>query len=202
MRGTAPSSHWRISAPHVPIHQFASTKPLTKHTLHTYLNARHKTHGIVIQIQQPYSTLSFDTPPWIISITQSSQCHAPSWHAHINQSPHPDLASVMRPHGSPPQINSIAPIQLCAPLEYPHKSISSFTSSQCRTPMSCPRKSIPSLWSSRAPMTCPSQCHTPMACPLKSIPSPRSSCVPHDVPHKSIPSPWSSPFCMPHGTPP
>ena len=38
--GTAPSSHWRISAPHAPTHQFASTNPLTKHTLRTYLNAR------------------------------------------------------------------------------------------------------------------------------------------------------------------
>ena len=44
MRGTAPSSHWRISAARAPTHQFASTKPLTKHTLHTYLNARHQTH--------------------------------------------------------------------------------------------------------------------------------------------------------------
>ena len=40
--------------------------------------------------------------------------------------PHPDLASVIRPHGSPPQINSIAPIQLRAPCNTPinqsHKS--------------------------------------------------------------------------------
>ena len=27
MRGTDPSSHWRISDPHAPTHQFASTKP-------------------------------------------------------------------------------------------------------------------------------------------------------------------------------
>ena len=38
MRGTAPSSHWPISAPHAPTHQFASTKPLTKHTLHSGLD--------------------------------------------------------------------------------------------------------------------------------------------------------------------
>ena len=80
MRGTAQSSHWQISAPHAPTHQFASTKPLTKHTLHTYLNARHKTHGIVIYIQQPYSTLSFTFSNHIVL------CHSTRPHGSIDRS--------------------------------------------------------------------------------------------------------------------
>ena len=140
------------------------------------------------------------------------------WHAPMNHSHSPNPASVAlmtrphksipsprsiqcdAPHGSPPQINSIAPIQLCAPMEYPHKSISSFTSNQCRTPMAFPYKSIPSPWFSPVPPwrgtasvtpngvppqinpISPIQSYAPMTYPHKSIPSP----------HKSIPSLWSS----------
>ena len=42
VKGTVPSSHWQISAPHAPTHQFASTNFLTIRTLRTYLNARHE----------------------------------------------------------------------------------------------------------------------------------------------------------------
>ena len=145
-------------------------KSISSNTLCTHLNARHKTHGIVIYIQQPYSILPFDTPPWINPIVPIQPVSSALMTRPHKTIPSPRSSKCHSPHGSPPQINSIAPIQLRAPMEYPHKSISSFTSSQCHTPMACLHKSIPSLWSSRAPMTCPSQCLTPMTFPLKLIP--------------------------------
>ena len=54
-----------------------------------------------------------------IPLPRSSQCRAPLLRAHINQSYRPDLVSVVRPHGSPPQINSITPIQSCASMARP-----------------------------------------------------------------------------------
>ena len=118
--------------------------------------------------------------PWVNPIARSSQCRTPTWRAHINQSHHPDLVSVVSPHGTLQQINSITPIQSRVPMARPHNSIPSPTSSQCCTPMACPHKSIPSLPSSRAPpwripinqchRQCSSQCHAPR----KSIPSPWS----------------------------
>ena len=109
------------------------------------------------------------------------------------------------PHGSLPQINSIAPIQLRAPMEYPHKSISSFTSSQCRTPMACPYKSIPSPWFSPSPPWCVPPVSHPNGVPPQINPiSLIQSCAPMTYPHKSIPSPhksipslWSSRTPMP-----
>ena len=75
---------------------------------------------------------------------QSSQCRAPPLCTHIKQSHRPDLVSVVRPHGSPPQIHSITLIQLHTPMARSHNSSPSPTSSQCCTPMACPQKSIPS----------------------------------------------------------
>ena len=181
MRGTASSSHWRISAPHAPTHQFASTNPLTKHALHTYLNARHEDRWYRHSNSATTLLCNLARPHEPIPLPQSSQCRAPPLRAHINQSHRPDLVSVVRPHGSPPQINSITPIQSRAPMARPHNSIPSPTSSQCRTPMACLHKSIPSPQSSRAPpWRVPiNQCHRPIpasvAHPHKSIPSPRSS---------------------------
>ena len=60
------------------------------------------------------------SPHESIPSPRSSQCRAPPLRAHINQSHRPDLVSVVRPHGSPPQINSIAPIQSRAPMARPH----------------------------------------------------------------------------------
>ena len=140
------------------------------------------------------------------------------WHAPMNQSHSPNPASVALmtrphksipsprssqcdvPHGSPPQINSIAPIQLRAPMEYPHKSISSFTSNQCCTPWRSATNqshlpdSVPCPHDVVQPVSHPNgmppqinpisliQSYAPMTYPHKSIPSP----------HKSIPSLWSS----------
>ena len=181
MRGTAPSSHWRISAPHAPTHQFASTNPLTKHTLHTYLNARHEDTWHRHLNSATILLCHLARPHESIPSPRSSQCHAPPLRAHINQSHHLDLVSVVRPHGSPPQINSITLIQSRTPMARPHNSILSPISSQCRTPMACPHKSIPSPRSSRAP---------PWRVPINQCHCPIPASVAH--PHKSIPLPWSS----------
>ena len=186
MRGTAPSSHWRISAPHAPTHQFASTNPLTKHTLHTYLNARHEDTWYRHLNSAPILLCHLERPHESIPSPRSSQCRAPPLRAHINPSHRADLVSVVRPHGSPPQINSITPIQLRAPMARPHNSIPSPTSSQCRTPMACSPQINP---------ISPIQSRTPMTRPHKLMPLPRSrGPVPAIVahPHKSIPSPRSS----------
>ena len=212
MRGTALSSHWRISAPHVPTHQFASTKPLTKHTLHTYLNARHKTHGIVIQIQQPYSTLSFDTPPWIISITpiqpvsralmtrphksipspRSSQCHAPPWFASTNQFHRPD--PVVRPPWNTPinQSHHSHPASVAPPCRVPTNQSHLFD--PVAPPWRVPASVTPQ-W--RAPSN-QSHLPDPVVCPMmypinqSHRPDPARVAYPTAHPHKSIPSPWSS----------
>ena len=101
---------------------------------------------------------------------RSSQCCGPPLHAHINQSHRPDLVSVVRPHGSLPQINSITPIQSRAPIARPHNSIPLPTSSQSRIPMACPHKSIPSPRSSRAP---------PWHVPINQCQSPVPASVAH-----------------------
>ena len=191
MRGTAPSSHWPISAPHAPTHQFASTKPLTKHTLHTYLNARHKTHkthGIVIYIQQPYSTLSFTFSNHIVlchSTRPMDQSHS---HNFIIHKAIPSLWSSRAPMMCP---------------------------SQRHIPMACPLKSNPSPRSSRMPpwrinpiTLIQSVLCAPMASPLNQShhpfqPVPHTwfnpiapiqpvTWVPMACPHISILSPWSS----------
>ena len=138
---------------------------------------------------QPVLRALMTRPHKSIPSPRSSQCHVP--------------------HGSPPQINSIAPIQLCAPMLYPHKSISSFTSSQCRTPMACPPKINPiSLIQSRPhdvsqpvshpngvpPQISPIQSCAPMTYPINQFhrTDPTRVACPTAHPHKSIPSPWSS----------
>ena len=121
-----------------------------------------------------------------IPLLRSSQCHAPPLHTHINRSHCLDLVSVLRAHSSPPQINSITPIQSHAPMARPHNSIPSPTSSQCRTRMGCPHKSIPSPRSSRAP---------PWCVPINQYHRPVPASVAH--PHKSIPPPRSSQCCEP-----
>ena len=141
MRGTAPSSHWRISAPHAPTHQFASTNPLTNHT---YLNARHEDTWYCHLNSATILLCHLARPHESIPSPRSRQCRAPPLRAHINQSHRPDLVSVVHPHGSPPQINYITPIQSRAPMARPHNSIPSPRSSQRHTPMACPHKSIPS----------------------------------------------------------
>ena len=60
------------------------------------------------------------SPHKSIPSPRSSQCSAPPLRTHLNQSHRPDLVSVVRPHGTPPQINSIAPIQSRAPMARPH----------------------------------------------------------------------------------
>ena len=170
MRGTASSSHWRISAPHAPIHQFASTNPLTKHTLHTYLKARHEDTWYRHLNSATILLCHLARPHESIPSPRSSQCCAPPLHAHINQSHRPDLVSVVRPHGSLPQINSITPIQSRAPIARPHNSIPLPTSSQSRIPMACPHKSIPSPRSSRAP---------PWHVPINQCQSPVPASVAH-----------------------
>ena len=109
----------------------------------------------------PASVALMTCPHKSIPSPRSSQCHAP--------------------HGSPPQINSIAPIQLHAPMEYPHKSISSFTSSQCRTPMACPYKSVPSPWFSPAPpWRVPASVTPQWRAPTKQSHLPDPVVCPHD----------------------
>ena len=139
---------------------------------------------------------------------RSSQCRAAPWRTHINQSHRPDLVSVV-PHGTPPQINSITPIQSRAPMACPHNSIPSRTSSQSRTPRACPHKLIPFPWSSHAPpWHVPlNQCHRPV--PASVVLPPSSQCheppwikpiapiqpgslAPMARPYESIPSPRSS----------
>ena len=120
LRGTAPSSHWRISAPHTPTYQFTSTNPVTKHTLHTYLNARHEDTWHRHLNSATILLLSFGMSPWINpiapiqplshapiarphkSIPSPWSSRAPPWGIPINQSNRPDPARAARPHGTPP----------------------------------------------------------------------------------------------------
>ena len=179
---------------------------------HTVSSFKFSNHTALCHLACSHESIA---SPW------SSQCRMPPWRAHINQSHRPDLVSVVRPHGIPPQINSIAPIQSCAPMACPHNSIPSPTSNKCRTPIVCPHKSIPFPRSNCAPpWRVPiNQCHRPIpasvAHPHKSIPSPRSSQCreppwikaiapiqpgslgPMARPYESIPSPWSSQCRMP-----
>ena len=124
-----------------------------------------RTHGIVTQIQQPYSTLSFGTSPWINPIAPIQPV---------------SRATITLPLLSPTN-QFHHPIQSRAMIAHPHNSIPLPTSSQCRIPMACPRKSIQSRRSSRVPpWRVPiNQCHRPGPASVSS-------------PHQSNPSPWSS----------
>ena len=122
--------------------------------------------------------------------------HSAVSHTHGVPHPHKSMpspcSSVAYPHGTPPSINPITPIQPVsrAPMNQSH----------CPDPASvaCPHESIPSPWSSQCRPPPP-----PMAHPHKSIPSPRSShappwCIPINQSHRPDPA------CVarPHGTPP
>ena len=110
-----------------------------------------RTHGIVTQIQQPYSTLSFGTSPWINPIAPIQPV---------------SRATITRPHKSiqSPGSSQCRALPLLSPTNQFHHSI------QSRAMIAHPHNSIP--------LPTSSQCHIPMACPHKSIQSRRSSRVP------------------------
>ena len=138
---------------HDPISRIKSAKQI-----YTWIN---RTKIIVpITLIQPVSCASMASPPESIHhpvpasathrhkstpLPRSSQCRVSPWnnsiapiqpvsHVPMNQSHCPDPASDVRPHGMPPQIDSIAPIQSGAPMTRPRKSTPSPWYSQCCTP--------------------------------------------------------------------
>ena len=96
----------------------------------------------------------------------------PSWHSYINQSPHPDLASVIRPHGSPPQISCV--VLLVTGLRISHYSnlpLASSLSQSLYSPQVLPPTTIGSNPSSLPTTTlCPRL--PPPPCPPSSRPGP------------------------------
>ena len=110
------------------------------------------------------------------------------------------IASVI--HGSPPQINSIAPIQLRAPWNTPINQSHNSHPASVAPPWRAPTNQSHLFDPVASPWRVPASVKSQWRAPSNQSHLPNPVVCPHYVSHKSILLPRSSPCCMPHGTPP